>query len=70
MVLLVVSIAGHYALYTLVEKGDMFNKTAEEEVFKAALKRETINKVVEEFSDKEVNTTSFNQNRGVVTDPS
>ena len=69
-VLLVITISGHYALYVFVEKGAVFNRSAEQEEFRAALKRDVIDEAVTEFEGKSLNINSFNEIRSVLRDPS
>ena len=69
-VAMVLTIAGDYALYLLVDKGVVFNKSAEQEAFKAVLKRDILEEVVAEFENRKLNTESFSDIREVLTDPS
>lgn len=64
------TIAGNYTLYLLVDGGVVFNKSAEQEVLKAVLKRDVIEEVVSEFENRRLNTDSFGEIRQELTDPS
>lgn len=69
-VLLVLSVGIHYALYFFAEQGAVFNKTAEQEMFNATLRKDTIEGVVKLFDNKVINIESFNNNRATLVDPS
>lgn len=69
-VAVVLTIAGNYTLYLLVDSGVVFNKSAEQEAFRAVLKRDVIEEVVAEFENRKLNTDSFSDIREVITDPS
>jgi len=69
LILLVLTVAIHFALYLLAEKGDLFNKTAEQEIFNSSLKKELIDSVVTEFEAKGLNSSAGIE-RSVLKDPS
>lgn len=68
--LVVLSVALHYGLYILADREAIFNKTAEQEVFNAALRREALNEAVQVFDARSANTAAFDQNRAFLIDPS
>ena len=69
-VLIVTTISVHYVAYVLVERGVLFNESAEQEEFKAALKRDVIDDVLTKFESRQINTESFNKTQPVLIDPS
>jgi len=69
-IVMALTIAGNYTLYLLVDGGVVFNKSAEQEAFKAVLKRDVIEEVVAEFENRKLNTDSFSEIRQDLADPS
>ncbi len=69
-VLLICTIVGHFLLYAFVEKGVLFNETAEEEIFRATLRKDAIEEVVSLYEQKNSTIENFNEVRGALVDPS